>query len=151
MKVILLTDVKGSGKKDEIINVSDGYARNFLFPKKMAVEATPGAMKEIERKRAAEAAREAERRAQAEEKARQLKDKTVNVQVKCGEKGRLYGSITTAEIAAELEKQHGIQVDKRKIELSDPIRMVGDVEIGVWLYSGVTTTMRVHVEPVAAK
>ena len=82
MKVILLTDVKGSGKKDEIINVSDGYARNFLFPKKMAVEATPGAMKEIERKRAAEAAREAERRAQAEEKARQLKDKVVNVQVK---------------------------------------------------------------------
>ena len=82
MKVILLTDVKGSGKKDEIINVSDGYARNFLFPKKMAVEATPGAMKEIERKRAAEAAREAERRAQAEEKARQLKDKTVTVQVK---------------------------------------------------------------------
>ena len=151
MKVILLTDVKGSGKKDEIINVSDGYARNFLFPKKMAVEATPGAMKEIERKRAAEAAREAERRAQAEEKARQLKDKTVTVLVKCGEKGRLYGSITTAEIAAELEKQHGIQVDKRKIELSDPIRTVGDVEVGVWLYSGVTTTMRVHVEPVAAK
>ena len=71
--------------------------------------------------------------------------------VKCGAAGRLYGSITTAEIAAELEKQHGIQVDKRKIELSDPIRTVGDVEIGVWLYSGVTTTMRVHVEPVAAK
>ena len=91
MKVILLTDVKGSGKKDEIINVSDGYARNFLFPKKMAVEATPGAMKEIERKRAAEAAREAERRAQAEEKARQLKDKTVTVLVKCGEKGHALG------------------------------------------------------------
>ena len=149
MKVILLTDVKGSGKKDEIINVSDGYARNFLFPKKMAVEATPGAMKEIERKRAAEAAREAERRAQAEEKARQLKDKTVTVLVKCGEKGRLYGSITNAEIAEQLEKQHGIQVDKKKIDLPDPIRTVGDVEVDVWLYSGITTRMVVHVEPLA--
>ena len=71
--------------------------------------------------------------------------------VKCGAAGRLYGSITTAEIAAELEKQHGIKVDKRKIDLSDPIRTVGDVQVGVWLYSGVTTTMMVHVEPVAAK
>ena len=139
MKVILLADVKEKGKKDEIVNVSDGYARNFLFPKKLAVEATPGAMKEIEKKRA------------AEEKAKALKGKVINMTVKCGAAGRLYGSITTAEIAAELEKQHGIQVDKRKIELSDPIRTVGDVEIGVWLYSGVTTTMRVHVEPVAAK
>ena len=147
MKVILLTDVKGSGKKDEIINVSDGYARNFLFPKKMAVEATPGAMKEIERKRAAEAAREAERRAQAEEKARQLKDKTVNVQVKCGEKGRLYGSITTAEIAQELEKQHGVKVDKRKIELENPIRNIGTRTITVGLYTGVSARMLVNVEP----
>ena len=84
MKVILLQDIKGSGKRDDIITVSDGYARNFLFPKKLAVEATPGAAREIERKRAAEAAREAERRAQAEEKARQLKGKVINLQVKCG-------------------------------------------------------------------
>ncbi len=146
MKVILLADVKGSGKKDEIISVSDGYARNFLFPKKLAVEATPGAQKEIEKKRAAEAAREAERRAAAQQKADALKGKVVNMSVKCGSAGRLYGSITTAEIAAELEKQHGIQVDKRKIDLSDPIRTVGDVQIGVWLYSGITTTMTVHVE-----
>lgn len=148
MKVILLTDVKGSGKKDEIINVSDGYARNFLFPKKWAVEATPGATKEIERKRAAEAAREAERRAQAEEKARQLKGKAITLAVKCGERGRLYGSVTTAEIAAELEKQHGVTVDKRKIELAEPVRQVGDVQITVWLYSGVTTPMMLHVVPV---
>lgn len=148
MKVILLCDVKGSGKKDEIINVSDGYARNFLFPKKWAVEATPGAMKEIEKKRAAEAAREAERRAAAEEKARQLKDKTITLAVKCGTQGRLYGSITTAEIAAELEKQYDIKVDKRKIECN-PIRNVGTVTISVWLYSGVTTPMTVNVVPMA--
>lgn len=147
MKVILLTDVKGSGKKDEIINVSDGYARNFLFPKKMAVEATPGALKEIERKRAAADAREAERRAQAEATAAQLKNKVINLTVKCGEKGRLYGSITTAEIAAELEKQHGVQVDKRKIDLPEAIRTVGDVQVEVRLYTGVSTKMTVHVVP----
>lgn len=149
MKVILLQDIKGSGKRNDIITVSDGYARNFLFPKKLAVEATAGASREIERKRAAEAAREAERRAEAEEKARQLKGKTINLQVKCGEKGRLYGSITNAEIAEQLEKQHGIKVDKKKIDLPDPIRTVGDVEVDVWLYSGITTRMTVHVEPMA--
>lgn len=149
MKVILLQDIKGSGKRDDIITVSDGYARNFLFPKKLAVEATAGASREIERKRAAEAAREAECRAEAEEKARQLKGKTINLQVKCGEKGRLYGSITNAEIAEQLEKQHGIKVDKKKIDLPDPIRTVGDVEVDVWLYSGITTRMTVHVEPMA--
>ncbi len=129
--------------------MSDGYARNFLFPKKLAVEATAGASREIERKRAAAAAREAERRAEAEEKARQLKGKTINLQVKCGEKGRLYGSITNAEIAEQLEKQHGIKVDKKKIDLPDPIRTVGDVAVDVWLYSGITTRMTVHVEPMA--
>lgn len=148
MKVILLADVKGIGKKDEILNVSDGYARNFLFPKKWAMEATAGATKEVERKRAAEAAREAERRAQAEEKAQQLKGKTITLSVKCGDKGRLYGSITTAEIAQALEEQHGVKVDKRKIDLAEPIRQVGDVQLSVWLYSGVTTSMTLHVVPV---
>ncbi len=148
MKVILLADVKGVGKKDEILNVSDGYARNFLFPKKWAVEATAGATKEVERKRAAEAAREAERRAAAEEKARQLKGKTVTLTVKCGDKGRLYGSVTSAEIAEALEKQHGVKVDKRKIDLPEAVRQVGDVQMTVWLYSGVTTPMTLHVVPV---
>ena len=148
MKVILLADVKGVGKKDEILNVSDGYARNFLFPKKWAVEATAGATKEVERKRAAEAAREAERRAAAEEKAKQLKGKTVTLTVKCGDKGRLYGSVTSAEIAEALEKQHGVKVDKRKIDLPEAVRQVGDVQMTVWLYSGVTTPMTLHVVPI---
>ena len=146
MKVILLMDVKGSGKKDEIINVSDGYARNFLFPKKMAVEATPGALKEIQKKRAAADAREAERRAEAEAKAALLKDKVIVMKVKCGEKGRLYGSITNAEVAEELEKQHGIKVDKRKIGMENNIRNVGEVHITVGLYTGISTQMLVHVE-----
>ncbi|MDD6041301.1 MAG: 50S ribosomal protein L9 [Clostridia bacterium] len=145
MKVILLCDVKGSGKKDDIINVSDGYARNFLFPKKWAVEATPGAVKEIERKRAAEEKLEREHRAAAEELARQLKDKLIILKVKCGGQGRLYGRITSAEIAAALKEQHGVDVDKRKIECED-IRQVGETAITVSLYTGVKTPMKVRVE-----
>ena len=145
MKVILLCDVKGSGKKDDIINVSDGYARNFLFPKKWAVEATPGAVKEIERKRAAEEKLEREHRAAAEELARQLKDKLILLKVKCGGQGRLYGRITSAEIAAALKEQHGVDVDKRKIECED-IRQVGETAITVSLYTGVKTPMKVRVE-----
>ena len=147
MKVVLLKDVKNIGKRDEILNVSDGYARNFLFPQKLAVEATPGALKEIERKRAAQDAREAERLAEAQKKAAALKNKVVTLAVKCGEKGRLYGSVTSVEVAEALEKQHGVQVDKRKIELGDSIREVGVREITVWLYTGVTTPMKLSVEP----
>ena len=145
MKVILLCDVKGSGKKDDIINVSDGYARNFLFPKKWAVEATPGAVKEIERKRANEEKLERERRAAAEKVAGQLKDKLITLKVKCGGQGRLYGRITSAEIAAALKEQHGVDVDKRKIECED-IRQVGEYAVTVILYTGVKTPMKVQVE-----
>ena len=145
MKVILLCDVKGSGKKDDVINVSDGYARNFLFPKKWAVEATPGAVKEIERKRAAEEKLERERRAAAEALAKQLKDKVITLKVKCGAQGRLYGRITSAEIAAALKEQHGVDVDKRKVECED-IRQVGETPVTVILYTGVKAPMKVQVE-----
>lgn len=151
MKIVLLKDVKDVGKRDDLVNVSDGYARNFLFPQRLAVEATPAAIKEIERKRAIEAAREAERRAEAQEKADQLKDKVIRIAVRCGEKGRLYGSITNAEVADELEKQHGIKVDKRKVELPETIRTVGDVTITIGLYQGISTTMTVRVEAAPAK
>ena len=132
-----------------LLRVSDGYARNFLFPQKLAVEATSGATKEIVRKRAAEDAREAERRRAATEKAEQLRGKTVELAVKCGEKGRLYGSVTNAEIAEALEKQHGVTVDKKKIETSEQIKQVGDIQVRIWLYSGITTEMKLHVVPLA--
>ena len=148
MKVVLLKDVKNMGKRDDILNVSDGYARNFLFPQKLAAEATPGTLKEIERKRAAQDAREAEMRAEAMAKAELLKNKVIVLQVKCGEKGRLYGSVTSAEVAEALEKQHGIKADKRKIELGDPIRETGIREISVWLYSGITTKMKLDIQPI---
>ena len=147
MKVVLLKDVRNMGKRDDILTVSDGYARNFLFPQKLAAEATPGTLKEIERKRAAQDAREAERRAEAEAKAALLKNKVITLQVKCGEKGRLYGSVTAAEVAEALEKQHGIQADRRKLDIGDPIREVGMRDITVWLYQGVTVPMKLNVEP----
>lgn len=148
MKVILLCDVKDIGKKDAVLNVSDGYARNFLLPRKWAVEATPGAVKEIERRRAKEEQLERERRAEAEETAKNLKGKTINLQAKCGAQGRIYGSITSQEIAAALKEQHGVEIDKRKIEC-EPIRQVGDVEIQVAVYTGVKAPMKVHVEGIA--
>ena len=148
MKVVLLKDVKNVGKRDDILTVSDGYARNFLFPQKLAAEATPGALKEILRKRAAQDAREAEMLAEAKDKAAALKDKVIALQVKCGDKGRLYGSVTTAEVAEALEKQHGVTVDKRKIDIGEPIREVGMRTISVWLYSGVTTPMKLDVQPI---
>ena len=145
MKVILLADVKGTGKKEEIVNVSDGYARNFLFPRKLAVESTPGAAKEIERKQAAERQREMERRAEAEKKAGVLRGKVINVAAKCGAQGRLYGSVTGQEIAEALKKQYQVDVDKRKIDLSDAIRSVGETEVIVKLYPEVSAKMTVRV------
>ena len=145
MKVILLADVKGTGKKQEIVNVSDGYARNFLFPKKLAMEATPGASKEIERKQAAERAREMERRAAAEKKAASLRGKVIHVVAKCGAQGRLYGSVTGQEIAEALNAQHGVEVDKRKIDLAEPIRTVGETEVVVKLYPEISAKMTVRV------
>ena len=148
MKVVLLKDVKSVGKRDDIVTVSDGYARNFLFPQKLAAEATPGALKEIQRKRAAQDAREAEMLAEAKAKAAALKDKAITLEVKCGDKGRLYGSVTAAEVAEALEKQHGVKVDKRKIDIGEPIREIGERTISVWLYSGVTTPMKLDVQPI---
>ena len=148
MKVVLLKDVRNMGKRDDILTVSDGYARNFLFPQKLAAEATPGTLKEIERKRAAQDAREAELKAEAQAKAELLKNKVIVLEVKCGDKGRLYGSVTSAEVAEALEKQHGIKADKRKIDIGDPIRETGVREITVWLYSGITTKMKLDVQPI---
>ena len=149
MKVVLLKDVKNIGKRDEIVTVSDGYARNFLFPQKLAVEAKAGTLKEIEKKRAAQDAREAEALAEAKAKADALRGKVINLKIKCGSQGRLYGSVTAAEVAEALEKQHGVAVDRRKIELGDPIKEVGDREISIRLHPGVSTRMILRVKPLA--
>ncbi len=147
MKVILLEDVKGVGKKDEIVNVSDGYARNFLFPRKWAVESTPGAAKEIERKRAAQRQREMERRQEADKKAGSLRGKVITVKTRCGSQGRLYGSVTAAEVAAALKEQYGLEIDKRKIELAETVRTVGETPVTVKLYPEIQARMTLRVVP----
>lgn len=145
MKVILLQDVPGTGKKNQILNVSDGYFRNFLLPRKWAMEATPHAVAEVERRNEAERAKEAARRKEAEDLARELKDKIIHLEAKGGEKGKLYGSVTSQEIADALLSQHQIEMDRRKIELPEPIRNAGDSQVTISLYAGVKVTMTVHV------
>ncbi|MCL1795830.1 MAG: 50S ribosomal protein L9 [Clostridia bacterium] len=146
MKVILLADVKGTGKKEQIVEVSDGYARNYLLPRKLAIAATSTAANAVTRAKAAEDHREKMRREAAEERAKELASKEIAMSARAGEKGRLYGSITSQEVAEAMEKQHRVQIEKRRVELSEPIRAVGDYEATVRLYPGVTVQMRVVVK-----
>ncbi|WP_368653478.1 50S ribosomal protein L9 [Ornithinibacillus sp. 4-3] len=146
MKVILLQDVKGKGKKGDIVDVPVGYANNFLFKNKLAHEATPGNLKAVKaQKRKAAQAEEAEK-----EKAEQLKvkleDIVVTITAKAGEGGRLFGSITSKQIAEELKKAEGIDVDRRKIDLDQPIRALGHTNIPVKLHPDVSGTIKVHVK-----
>lgn len=145
MKVILLQDVKGTGKKDQVLEVSDGYGRNFLLPRKMAVEATSEAIHSIEKSKQAEKHREDVKRNEAEKQARELKGKVVIVKVRAGEGGRLYGSITGQEIADALKAQHGVDLDKRKIELSEAVRTTGQSTITLKLSAGVAARMILNV------
>ncbi|MHC1786343.1 MAG: 50S ribosomal protein L9 [Christensenellales bacterium] len=145
MKVILLQDVPGTGKKNQVLTVSDGYARNYLMPRKWAVEASDAAIKEIERKHEAERKQEAERHAAAEALGRTLQGKVITVKAKAGDKGRLYGSVTAQEIADALAQQHGVQLDKRKLELPEAIRNVGETQVQVTLFAGLRVPMTIKI------
>ena len=145
MKVILLKDIKGTGKKDQIIEASDGYARNFLFPKGLAREATSSNVNAIANAKSAEKHREDVARAAAQETAKKIAGKVINITARGAEGGRLYGSVTSAEIAAALEKQYGVKVEKRRVEVAN-IRNAGEYNVGVWLYAGVTAEMVAKVE-----
>ena len=145
MKVILLKDIKGTGQKDQIIEVSDGYGRNYLLPRKLAMEATAEALNSLERARQAARHRDDVKRDAAEQAARELKGKVLIVKVRAGEGGRLYGSITTQEIADALKSQHGVELDKRKIELDEAVRTVGQTTVTLKLNAGVSTRMILNV------
>lgn len=145
MKVIFLKDVKGQGKKGEIKEVSEGYAVNFLFKQGLAVPANKGNVKALENQKQAEAKKKEEEKQQAEQLAERLKEITVQLKGKAGEGGRLFGSITTKQIADELKKQFNIEIDRRKMQLPEPIRSLGATHIPVKLYPGVTGTLKVHV------
>ena len=145
MKVILTTDVKGQGKKDQLVEVSDGYARNFLIPRKLAIPADNQSMTELKNKEAAKQHKIDTERATAKETAKKLEAVVVKIKVGAGADGHLYGSVTSKEIAERLEKEHGITVDKRKIALPSPIKAYGSYELDVRLYTDVAGKIRVVV------
>ena len=148
MKVILLQDIQGTGKKNQIIETSDGYARNYLLPRKLAKEATAEALNALEKSQGASRHREEVRRQEAEVRARELKGKVIQIEAKGGENGKIYGSVTNEQIAATLKEQHGIEIDKRKLELSEPIRAAGQFFVTLKFVAGISTRMIVNVKVV---
>ncbi len=147
MKVILLTDVKSLGEKGEVKNVADGYARNFLFPKNWAIEATPGNLKKLKEEQAQLALKEAEEEKKAKEIAKKLDGLTLTFKTKAGEGGKLFGSITSKEIANQIQAKSNIIIDKKQLNLSEPIKSMGRHEVTVHLYRGVTATLEIQVVP----
>ncbi|ASN03819.1 50S ribosomal protein L9 [Virgibacillus necropolis] len=145
MKVIFVKDVKGKGKKGEVKNVSDGYARNYLLKNKLAEEANAGNMKALEAKQRKEDQIEQKEKDEAIELKDSLADLTVEMKAKSGDAGRLFGSITSKQIAEALEKEHGFKIDKRKIELDQPIRALGYTTVPVKILPEVSGSIKVHV------
>lgn len=145
MKVILLCDVKGHGKKDQIVEVSDGYARNFLFPQKKAVAADAKATNELKNKEAAKQFRIEEDRKAAQALADRIKDVEIEIVMDHGQDGRLYGSVTAKDIAEELKKRLSVDVDKRKIQLKDTIKAYGKYSVEIKILADISAKFTVHV------
>ena len=148
MKVILLQDVKGKGKKGQMLEVSDGYARNYMLPRKIAVEATADAVNTMRMNDKAAAEKAAKERAEAVEISRKLREMTVVVMAKGGGAGRLFGSVTNQEIADALKAQSGIVLDKRKIVIADPIKSVGSYTVQCKLGYEITAPLTVKIEEI---
>ena len=144
MKVILLDDVRGSGKSGDVVNVSDGYARNMLIPRGLAVEATPQNVKQLEKKKEAIAKKFAEDKAAALEMKKKLEEITIEVKTKAGKNGKVFGSVTSADIAEALQAQ-GFDVDKKKIQLDSPIKATGTTDVNVKLFTEVAGKVKVNV------
>lgn len=144
MKVILLADVKGQGKKGELCNVSDGYARNFLFPKNLAIEADSSAMAELKSREAAAAHHKQEEIDAAKATAQKLEGKSVTLKAKAGTGGRLFGSVTSKEIAEQIKKELGITIDRKKMSVAD-IKNFGEYTAEIKLYVGITAKITVKV------
>ena len=146
MKVILLKDVKGTGKKNEVKEVSDGYARNYLLPKKLAVPADNTNMKEFNEKNKSKELKAKKEYEAAVELGKKMEELNVVIYAKAGDGGRLFGSITSKDIAEQIKKQHNIEVDKRKITLDEPIRVLGSRFVDIKIHQKVTTRLRVDVK-----
>lgn len=144
MKVVLLADVKGLGKKGELCNASDGYARNFLFPKKLAIEADNSALNELKNREEAAAHHKQEEIKAAKEMASKLEGKTVVVKAKAGSNGRLFGSVTSKEIAAQIKDTLGVEIDRKKMSVAD-IKNFGEYTAEIKLYQGIVAKLTVSV------
>ena len=145
MKVVLLQDVKSIGKKDQLVNVSDGYARNFLFPRKLAKEATAGAINDVKTKEAAKAHHKQEEINAANELKAKIDGKIVALKAKAGKEGKLFGAVTSKDVAAEIKKQFGIDIDKKKLVMDD-IKLFGSYSCTVKLYPEIAAKITVKVE-----
>lgn len=145
MKVILKQDLKGTGKKDDLINVAEGYARNYLFPKGLAVEATAGNLAELARKKKGHDQKQERELQQAQELGAKLEKVSLSMPVKTGEGGRLFGSISNRDIAESLEKEKGLKIDKRKIELEGTIKELGSYPVTIKLHPQVSVQIQVKI------
>ena len=145
MKVILLENIKGVGKKDEVINAADGYARNYLLPKKLAVPADTGNMNNLKAKQESNEFRRGEEKKEAEEIAKKLKGILLKIQVKSGENGKIFGGVTSKEISDELKKQYNINVEKKKIILDQTIKNIGTFNVNIKLFEGVIGTLKIDI------
>lgn len=145
MKVILLDNVKGVGKKGEVINANDGYARNFLLPKGLAVEANAQNMSKLKSKKDATAFKKEEEKTKAKEISKKLEKIMLKIPVKAGENGKIFGGVTAKEISEELKKQYAIDIDKKKIELKETIKQTGIAEVELKLFEGVLGKLKIHI------
>ena len=145
MKVILTQDIKGVGKKDEVINANDGYARNYLFPKKLAVEANAGNLGNLKAKQESNQYRKDVEKEEATKLANKLKDITLVLKVKAGENGKIFGGVTSKEISENLKAQYKIEIDKKKIILSETIKVLGTTVVDIKLYEGIIGKLKVQI------
>ena len=145
MKVILLDNIKGVGKKDEVINASDGYARNFLFPKKLAVEANNENMLKLKAKQNANEYKKGVEKEEATKLANRLKEIKLTLKVKAGENGKIFGGITAKEIAESLKSQYNIEIDKKKVNLAETIKTLGTTTVDIKLYEGIIGKLKVQI------
>ncbi|MBQ9960641.1 MAG: 50S ribosomal protein L9 [Firmicutes bacterium] len=146
MIVILNKDVKGTGKAGDVVKVSDGYARNMLIPRGMATEATEGNIRSLEKQKKIAADKKAAEKAEAQAQAEKIGEIAVVIKTKAGDGGKIFGSITSKDIADALAKQHNITVDKKKIQLGNPIKMTGEMSVAIKLYPEVNANLKVVVE-----
>ncbi|MCI8609983.1 MAG: 50S ribosomal protein L9 [Firmicutes bacterium] len=145
MIVILNRDVKGTGKAGDVVKVSDGYARNMLLPKGYATEATDGNIRNLEKQKAIAAEKKAEERAAAQALAEKIKDISVTIKTKAGDGGRIFGSITSKDIADAVKSQHKLTVDKKKIQLTGPIKQTGELQVDIKLYPEIVASLKVII------